>query len=128
MRCLCHDVFHVLSNVCVQEGKQSVGVRLALGETQVVAETRSFLIDNGVALDSFSQVRSHKLPEDDECIITLATREWRESYTFGSVCLSACLPVCLSVCLPRCISKKTIAPIDLICLHKKYYIPVSVFL
>ena len=60
---------HALSVVCEQEGKQSVGVRLALGETQVVAETRSFLIDNGVALDSFSQVRSQMLPEDGECVI-----------------------------------------------------------
>ncbi|KAI0235221.1 putative RNA-binding protein 19 [Lamellibrachia satsuma] len=43
------------SDILNAEGKQSVGVRLALGETQVVAETRGFLIDNGVALDSFSQ-------------------------------------------------------------------------
>lgn len=38
------------------ESGQSLGVRLALGETEVVNETRDFLIDNGVALDSFSQV------------------------------------------------------------------------
>ena len=36
--------------------KGSLGVRLALGETQVVTETRKFLTDNGVALDCFSQV------------------------------------------------------------------------
>ena len=29
---------------------------MALGETQIVAETREFLVQNGVALDSFSQV------------------------------------------------------------------------
>lgn len=40
----------------LQGGKQSLGVRMALGETQVVAEIREFLMDNGVALDSFSQV------------------------------------------------------------------------
>lgn len=31
-------------------------MRVALGETQIVAETRQFLLDNNVALDSFSQV------------------------------------------------------------------------
>ena len=30
---------------------------MALGETQIVAETRKFLLDNGVVLDSFSQVK-----------------------------------------------------------------------
>lgn len=39
-----------------QETKGSVAVRVALGETQLVQEVRSFLIDNGVCLDSFSQV------------------------------------------------------------------------
>lgn len=39
-----------------QETKGSVAVRVALGETQLVQEVRSFLIDNGVSLDSFSQV------------------------------------------------------------------------
>ena len=39
-----------------QDAKGSVGVRMALGETQIVAETRDFLLSNGVALDSFSQV------------------------------------------------------------------------
>lgn len=29
---------------------------MALGETQIVAETRDFLTENGVVLDSFSQV------------------------------------------------------------------------
>jgi hypothetical protein len=36
-----------------------VAVRVALGETQLVQEVRRFLIDNGVSLDSFSQVGSH---------------------------------------------------------------------
>ena len=29
---------------------------MALGETQIVAETREFLMENGIVLDSFSQV------------------------------------------------------------------------
>uniref|UniRef100_A0A667YE87 Probable RNA-binding protein 19 n=1 Tax=Myripristis murdjan TaxID=586833 RepID=A0A667YE87_9TELE len=33
----------------------SVAVRMALGETQIVQETRQFLLDNDVCLDSFSQ-------------------------------------------------------------------------
>lgn len=39
-----------------QETKGSVAVRVALGETQLVQEVRRFLLDNGVCLDSFSQV------------------------------------------------------------------------
>lgn len=42
-------------DLVLNAGKQSVAVRLALGQTQIVAETRDFLIKNGVALDSFSQ-------------------------------------------------------------------------
>jgi len=34
-----------------------VAVRIALGETELVQEIRRFLIENGVSLDSFSQVR-----------------------------------------------------------------------
>lgn len=34
---------------------ESLAVRLAVGETQIIHETRQFLIDNGVQLDSFSQ-------------------------------------------------------------------------
>ena len=45
----------------VQEMKGSLGVRMALGETQIVQETRDFLTGNGVALDSFSQVRADTL-------------------------------------------------------------------
>lgn len=33
-----------------------VAVRLALGETQIVSDTRQFLLDNGVSLDAFNQV------------------------------------------------------------------------
>lgn len=33
-----------------------MAVRVALGETQLVQEVRRFLLDNGVILDSFSQV------------------------------------------------------------------------
>ncbi|XP_071946345.1 probable RNA-binding protein 19 isoform X2 [Antedon mediterranea] len=43
------------SDVLDPESKKSLAVRMALGETQIVAETRQFLLDNGVALDSFSQ-------------------------------------------------------------------------
>ena len=34
----------------------SLAVRMALGETQIVAETREFLTSNGVKLDAFGQV------------------------------------------------------------------------
>ncbi|XP_023933162.1 probable RNA-binding protein 19, partial [Lingula anatina] len=37
------------------ESRQSVGVRMALGETHVVSETRDFLTENGVSLEAFSQ-------------------------------------------------------------------------
>lgn len=44
------------SLLCLQESKGSLAVRMALGETQIVQETRQFLLDNNVSLDSFSQV------------------------------------------------------------------------
>ena len=37
---------------------ESLAVRLAVGETQIVHETRQFLIDHGVQLDAFSQAVS----------------------------------------------------------------------
>lgn len=37
-------------------GKGSAAVRLALGETQIVAQTRQFLENSGVLLDAFNQV------------------------------------------------------------------------
>ncbi|XP_068616888.1 probable RNA-binding protein 19 [Brachionichthys hirsutus] len=43
------------SKVLDHESKGSVAVRMALGETQIVQETRQFLLDNNVSLDSFSQ-------------------------------------------------------------------------
>lgn len=43
------------SQILDAETSGSLGVRMALGETQIVSETRDFLIDNGVVLDSFSQ-------------------------------------------------------------------------
>ncbi|XP_030632510.1 putative RNA-binding protein 19 isoform X2 [Chanos chanos] len=43
------------SQVLDHESTGSLAVRMALGETQIVQETRQFLLDNGVSLDSFSQ-------------------------------------------------------------------------
>ncbi|XP_072271432.1 probable RNA-binding protein 19 [Pyxicephalus adspersus] len=43
------------SQVLDHEGKGSVAVRIALGETQLVQDVRQFLTENGVSLDSFSQ-------------------------------------------------------------------------
>ncbi|KAL0979326.1 hypothetical protein UPYG_G00183680 [Umbra pygmaea] len=43
------------SQVLDHESKGSVAVRMALGETEIVQETRQFLLDNHVCLDSFSQ-------------------------------------------------------------------------
>ncbi|XP_054905016.1 probable RNA-binding protein 19 [Poeciliopsis prolifica] len=43
------------SHVLDHESKGSVAVRMALGETEIVQETRKFLLDNSVCLDSFSQ-------------------------------------------------------------------------
>ncbi|XP_064424330.1 probable RNA-binding protein 19 isoform X2 [Latimeria chalumnae] len=48
------------SQVLDHEGKGSVAVRVALGEIQLVQETRRFLIDNGVSLDSFSQAAGER--------------------------------------------------------------------
>uniref|UniRef100_A0A9J7Y1M6 Probable RNA-binding protein 19 n=1 Tax=Cyprinus carpio carpio TaxID=630221 RepID=A0A9J7Y1M6_CYPCA len=43
-----------------QESDGSLAVRMALGETQIVQETRQFLLDNGVSLDSFSQAAGQR--------------------------------------------------------------------
>ncbi|XP_057621937.1 probable RNA-binding protein 19 [Chionomys nivalis] len=48
------------SQVFDHETKGSVAVRVALGETQLVQEVRSFLIENGVCLDSFSQAAAER--------------------------------------------------------------------
>lgn len=39
-----------------QQQQQSVAVRLALGETQLVAETKQFLLENGIELNAFQDV------------------------------------------------------------------------
>lgn len=44
------------SDILDVQSKGGLALRLALGETQVVAETKDFLIKNGVRLDSFGQV------------------------------------------------------------------------
>ncbi|KAM4052892.1 putative RNA-binding protein 19 isoform 2-T2 [Anomaloglossus baeobatrachus] len=46
------------SQVLDHEGKGSVAVRVALGETQIVQDVRRFLQEHGVCLDSFSQAAS----------------------------------------------------------------------
>ncbi|XP_060724141.1 probable RNA-binding protein 19 [Tachysurus vachellii] len=43
------------SQVLDHESQGSLAVRMALGETQIIQETRQFLLDSGVSLDSFSQ-------------------------------------------------------------------------
>ncbi|KAK2837318.1 hypothetical protein Q5P01_014530 [Channa striata] len=48
------------SKVLDHESKGSVAVRMALGETEIVQETRQFLLDNGVSLDSFSQASAER--------------------------------------------------------------------
>uniref|UniRef100_A0A8C4H871 Probable RNA-binding protein 19 n=1 Tax=Dicentrarchus labrax TaxID=13489 RepID=A0A8C4H871_DICLA len=48
------------SQVLDHESKGSVAVRMALGETQIVQETRQFLLDNAVSLDSFSQAAAER--------------------------------------------------------------------
>ncbi|TRY69821.1 hypothetical protein DNTS_000594 [Danionella cerebrum] len=53
------------SQVLDHESNGSLAVRMALGETQIVQETRQFLLDNGVSLDSFSQA----LGQRSNCVI-----------------------------------------------------------
>ncbi|XP_074868755.1 putative RNA-binding protein 19 [Carettochelys insculpta] len=48
------------SQVLDHEGRDSVAVRVALGETQLVQDVRQFLVDNGVSLDSFSQAAGER--------------------------------------------------------------------
>uniref|UniRef100_A0A3P8WIP7 Probable RNA-binding protein 19 n=1 Tax=Cynoglossus semilaevis TaxID=244447 RepID=A0A3P8WIP7_CYNSE len=48
------------SQVLDHETKGSVAVRMALGETQIVQETRQFLLDNSISLDSFSQAAAER--------------------------------------------------------------------
>ncbi|TVK90450.1 putative RNA-binding protein 19 [Bagarius yarrelli] len=48
------------SKVLDHESQGSLAVRMALGETQIIQETRQFLLDNGVSLDSFSQAAGQR--------------------------------------------------------------------
>ncbi|NWU19058.1 RBM19 protein, partial [Dyaphorophyia castanea] len=48
------------SQVLDAESKDSVAVRVALGETELVQEIRRFLVENGVSLDSFSQAAGER--------------------------------------------------------------------
>ncbi|NXC45269.1 RBM19 protein, partial [Penelope pileata] len=48
------------SQVLDHESRDSVAVRVALGETELVQEIRQFLLENGVSLDSFSQVTGER--------------------------------------------------------------------
>ncbi|NWV01255.1 RBM19 protein, partial [Upupa epops] len=48
------------SQVLDHEGRDSVAVRVALGETELVQEIRRFLTENGVSLDSFSQAAGER--------------------------------------------------------------------
>ena len=43
------------SDILDSSKKHSAAVKMALGETHLVKETRDFLIDNGISLDAFSQ-------------------------------------------------------------------------
>lgn len=42
------------------EGEENVAVRMALAETNLVLETRKFLIENGVQIDAFSQAAAER--------------------------------------------------------------------
>ncbi|XP_077995356.1 putative RNA-binding protein 19 [Glandiceps talaboti] len=48
------------SEVLDTETANSLAVRMALGETQIVSETRQFLVDNHVSLDAFSQAAAQR--------------------------------------------------------------------
>ncbi|NXA38006.1 RBM19 protein, partial [Eudromia elegans] len=48
------------SQVLDHDSKDSVAVRVGLGETELVQEIRRFLIQNGVSLDSFSQAAGER--------------------------------------------------------------------
>ncbi|XP_059141800.1 probable RNA-binding protein 19, partial [Physella acuta] len=77
------------SNILDDDTRGSVGVRLALGETQIINETREFLISNGVALDSFSQAagaRSKTVILVKNLPLGVTTDELRDIFNkYGSV-------------------------------------------
>ena len=49
------------SDVLDVQSKGGLALRMALGETQVVAETKEFLTSHGVKLDAFGHVSSTNL-------------------------------------------------------------------
>lgn len=48
------------ANILSSETRESAAVRMALGETQLVVETRKFLLEHGVKLDAFSQAAAER--------------------------------------------------------------------
>ena len=48
------------SDILDSTNKHSAAVRMALGETHIVKETRDFLIENGISLDAFSQPNAER--------------------------------------------------------------------
>lgn len=48
------------------QASDSIAVRMALGESQIVNETRKFLIDNGINLDSFDDDDEDKVDESGD--------------------------------------------------------------
>lgn len=53
-----HDIEQVLlDGENGGQRQQSVAVRMALGETQLVAETKQFLVENGIHLEVFDEVQ-----------------------------------------------------------------------
>ncbi|XP_066418503.1 probable RNA-binding protein 19 isoform X1 [Molothrus aeneus] len=57
---MAHKYNATKSQVLDAESKDSVAVRVALGETELVQEIRRFLVENGVSLDSFSQAAGER--------------------------------------------------------------------
>lgn len=58
-------MFQVLDS----SGKESVAVRLALGETQIVSQMQEFLEENGVHLDVFNEVPVTVLQADGKWLL-----------------------------------------------------------
>ncbi|KAM3661312.1 putative RNA-binding protein 19 [Ammospiza maritima maritima] len=57
---MAHKYNAAKSQVLDAESRDSVAVRVALGETELVQEIRRFLVENGVSLDSFSQAAGER--------------------------------------------------------------------
>lgn len=56
------DQYHTTKGSILDDASsRSLAVRMALGETQVVTETRKFLMSQGVKLDVFGQVCGYHL-------------------------------------------------------------------